>query len=158
MFMSSRTSLRGPALILAVALCPIAACATSRSRAPADPCGDFTLDVKKVWSQSTRVSVEGKLLERWGGEGQLEVARQRASAVITEMDRFGRSWVMMREAVCNDHFKRGLLDKDDYRVRVQCLDAALQRQNTLVQAMTGGGELASDALTGLDRELQQCGR
>ncbi len=114
--------------------------------------------MKKVWTKDTRVSLEAKLLERWGGEAQMEVAKQRTEEVVTGMDRFARSWVMMRQASCNDHFKRDLLPADQYQARVQCLDGALQRQNTFVQALSAGGELASDALAGLDQELQQCGK
>jgi hypothetical protein len=147
---------RAPASCSALLFGLFVACAT-RPGAAADRCADFELDVKRVWSQETKVRVEAKLLERWSGEGELEVARARAEEVGTRMDRFAQSWVMMRQAVCNDHFKRGLLSAEDYRARVKCLDGALQRQNTLVQAMSGGEELAADALAGLDQELQRCG-
>lgn len=143
----------------ALSLVSVFACATSSApTGAADTCADFELDVRRVWSQETKIKLEGKLLERWGGEGQIEIARERAQEVTTHMDRFARSWVMMRQSVCNDHFKRGLLDAEGYRVRVACLDAALQRQNTLVQAMSGDGELAADALAALDQELQGCGQ
>lgn len=137
----------------------VVACARSSEPGNSpDRCADFELDVRRVWSNETRVKVEAKLLERWGGEGTIEVGRQRVQEVTTHMDRFARSWVMMRQAVCNDHFKRGLVDAEEYRVRVGCFDAALQRQNTLVQAMSASGELAAEAFDELDRELQQCGK
>ncbi len=148
----------GARLLLVLALGSPVACASSGPGASKDPCADFDLDVKKVWTKDTRVSLEAKLLERWGGEAQMEVAKQRTEEVVTGMDRFARSWVMMRQASCNDHFKRDLLPTDQYQARVQCLDGALQRQYTFVQALSAGGELASDALAGLDQELQQCGK
>lgn len=134
------------------------ACASSGRSSGTDPCADFELDVKKVWTVDTRINLEAKLLERWSGETKLEVAKMRTEVVVTSMDRFARSWVMMRQATCNDHFKRDLLPADKYQSRVQCLDAALQRQNTFVQSLSDGGELASDALSWLDQELQQCGK
>lgn len=146
--------------MLALTLGSPIACASGSSSpgGSKDLCADFELDVKKVWAKDTRVGLEAKLLERWGGEVQMEVAKQRTEEVVTGMDRFARSWVMMRQASCNDHFKRDLLPADQYQARVLCLDGALQRQSTFVQALSAGGELASAALAGLDQELQQCGK
>ncbi|PRP95879.1 hypothetical protein ENSA5_37490 [Enhygromyxa salina] len=120
------------ALALALGACVGTA---SDSSAPGDePCADFEVQVETYWSASVRAEVMNQ-----GGE--LEVEKR--AGVVTKMDRISEDWVMMRTAVCKDHFARQLITKQEYAARVRCFDDRLERQRTLATALAGEGELAS---------------
>ena len=128
---------------------------TTPEEASTDPCGDFELDVKKVWNDDVRVELGAKILEH-GGDAEIEVRRAKVRSVETTMDAFSRDWVMLKRSACLDHFKRDMLTKEQYQSRSQCFDSLLTRQRTLVQAMMGDPSLGADALEEINRETTRC--
>ncbi|HEU5076186.1 MAG TPA: hypothetical protein VFU02_18465 [Polyangiaceae bacterium] len=147
-------------LTLCLLCAPLAACGGSSTpganSAVADPCTDVDLDVKKVWSEETKVDLRAELMGQWGGELGTEVARQRAQSVETQMDDIARDWVMLRQSACLDHFKRGLGTDAEYQARVACFDSVLQHQRSALGALARDADAGVAALDDLNRELVTC--
>ena len=142
-------------LRLMIAWVPALLCSCASSPPPqqgqpgSDPCADVELDVEKVWSAGIRAEFLGK-----GGE----IAGETRQAVATRLDALSRDWVMLRRSVCLDHFKRQVIDKQQYASRAQCLDQTLQRQRTLIAALDAGSEAQPESqLQALSDEIGRCG-
>ena len=123
---------------------------------PAAPCEDFEIDVEHEWNSAVKVEIEAKIMELWEGELGVDMARQRASSVVTTMDAVTSDWVMLRRAVCLDHFERGIGTPEDYQAKVTCFDRVLQGQRTLVAAIDSGDAAAFDLLPGLEAQIDGC--
>jgi hypothetical protein len=138
------------------------ACASSQSPAPvgassrADACSDFDLDVKKVWSEETKVNVQANLMGQWGGQLGTDVARERAQSVTTHMDQISQDWVMLRRSACLDHFERHVGTDAEYQARVDCLNRILARQRTVVTTLNSDAKQSAEAMSGLNGELEKC--
>jgi hypothetical protein len=124
------------------------------SRQPAgdgDPCSDFALDVEKVWNTDVRLKLD-IAIKQFGAEGGVTQGEK----VATQMDAVTRDWVMLRESACNDHLKRKLITAEEYRGKVACFDAFLERLRTMIAAIEAGdGTAVGDALAA-PQELDRC--
>jgi hypothetical protein len=121
-----------------------------------DQCSDFELDVKKVWSEETKVKVQADFMGQWGGTLGADVAQQRAQSVGTSMDRIAQDWVMLRRSVCMDHYKRGLGTDAEYQARVDCFNRVLSRQRMVLEQLNKDADAATTAMDGLNGELDSC--
>jgi hypothetical protein len=125
------------------------ACASSQPAATDDPCADVELDVERVWS----ASIKAEFLEHGGA-----IAGETREAVATKLDQVSRDWVMLRRSVCLDHFKRNVIDKDEYVSRTKCFDQTLEKQRALVSSFDSGSNTeGSSSVTALSHEIDQCG-
>lgn len=118
---------------------------TSRSPASQDPCADFEVQVEKYWSASIKAQVMDK-------RGAVELEKR--SGVVTKMDRISEDWVMMRTAVCKDHFVRELITREQYAARVRCFDDRLERQRSLATTLAGIDDSGGD-WTALESSLDR---
>ncbi|HVH98686.1 MAG TPA: tetratricopeptide repeat protein [Enhygromyxa sp.] len=92
-----------------------------------DVCGDFDLDVQRIWSSSKRREVRDGL-RSFAGETQVV----NVDRIVTKLDAITSDWVMMNERACKDTLVRRTMPEEIY-VRVSlCLNAALVQQRTLV--------------------------
>ena len=121
-----------------------------------DPCSDFDLDVRKVWSEQTKVEVRASIMDQWSAELGADVAAQQAQSVETSMDRIASDWVMLRRSACLDHFKRGIGSDGEYQAKVGCFDRVLQRQRTALGELGEGSAAGLAAIEGLNQELASC--
>jgi hypothetical protein len=109
-------------------------------------CSGFAIDVEEVWSASIKAEIQG-----YGGG----LSAEQVQKVSTRMDTIALDWVMLREAACLDH-KNGFINAEQYAQKVQCFDAFLQRQRTLLGALKDGDASTIDAL-GLGETGQEVG-
>lgn len=130
---------------LLIILFALSACPSTNTRAPADPCADFEVEVERTWSASLRA----KVMQHGG-----EIAVEKREAVVNKMDRISEDWVRTRTSVCKDHFVRALISKEEYAARVRCFDDRLERQRTLAETLAGGADLG-EAEGALDELLAQ---
>ena len=150
-----------PYLALCLACAYLPACGGSstpeaNNTPPSDPCADFDLDVKKVWSEETKVNLRAELMGQWQGEFGADVAQERAQSVETKMDDISRDWVMLRRSACLDHFKRGLGTDAEYQARVDCFDRVLQHQRSALSELGRDAEAGAAAMDSLNQELATC--
>jgi hypothetical protein len=132
-----------------VALVPLS-CGGGQAAPAKDPCADVELDVERVWSAEIRAEVLGK-----GGT----VGGSSREVVATKMDDLARDWVMVRRAVCRDHFERAVITKEQYVARTECLDAILAEQRTLVASLRqGAGDDVAARLAAVSERVGTCGQ
>ena len=137
-------------VILTLAIWALA-CGASQHRDGDDPCGDFDLDVKKVWNAEIKLKVD-IAIKQFGGEAGIGESEE----IATQMDNITRDWVMLRESACRDHFKRQLITAEEYKAKVTCFDSFLQNVRMLVEALAGGDSPAVDKLLASSTELARC--
>ncbi len=134
-------SLRPATILVALAGVVVPACGgPSAPAGPASaggPCGDFQLDVDRVWSASVKAEVLGK-------GGTLEASKR--EAITTKLDQLSDDWVRLRTSTCRDHFDRKLLTGDEYKKRVHCFDDRLDQQRRLVALTRANDAVAAEAL------------
>jgi len=121
-----------------------------------DPCADFELDVRRVWSDETKVNLRASLMDQWSSELDVHVAQEKAQEIETSMDRVAQDWVMLRRSACMDHFKRSVGTADDYRSRTVCFDRVLQRQRAAIEALARDAAAGRSALDAIGQELDSC--
>lgn len=127
------------------------ACGASQAGGEGDPCKDFDLDVKKVWNAEVRLKVD-LAIQQLGGEAGVGGSEE----VVTRMDDVTRDWVMLRESACNDHFKRKLITAEEYKGKVACFDAFLERLRTMIAALESGDGAAVEGTSASPGELDLC--
>ena len=121
---------------------------TASEKPSGDPCTDYEVEVEKFWS----ASVKAKVMQ-YGGEASASVAQ----GVTNKLDRITEDWVMLRTSTCKDHFVRQLITADEYKAKVACFDAQLQRHRTLAETAAAGNLDAADSeLQSLLEEPAQC--
>lgn len=130
--------------------------ARSTADTAVDPCSDFELDIKKVWSDDTKVKVNASLMNQWGGSLGVDVARSKAESVTTNLDHIASDWVMLRRSACLDHFKRKIGSDAEYQTRVACFDRVLQRQRTVQTEILQNADLGSKSADALNADLNGC--
>ncbi len=135
-------------LLMAVLL---SACGAKQSGSSDDPCKDFDLNVKKVWNAEVKLKVD-IAVKQFGGE----IGASKAEEITTKMDNITSDWVMLKESACQDHFKRNILTAEEYKAKAACFDAFLQNQRTMITALEGGDQSASDKLLTSSTGLGQC--
>ncbi|MCC6157887.1 MAG: hypothetical protein IT350_07520 [Deltaproteobacteria bacterium] len=137
---------------LAIVIVVCNACATTTKSVPRDArCGDFDLDVKKVWNAEIRASVQYAFV-KYGGE----IGGQSENEIVTQMDNLTRDWVMMREAACRDHFDRKVISSDTYTRRTACLDRHLAVSRSAIATLQAGSPDAGAQIAQAAQMASEC--
>jgi hypothetical protein len=128
---------------------------SSTAEPASDPCYDADIAAKRVWNEETRVHVKAQVME-WGGELGVDVATQKAEEITNSMDRLADDWARMRKAVCNDHFKRATITKEEYQSRADCLDELLTRQRNFLSSLSSPQVDVGAQLAQINGALEEC--
>src|SRR5690606_11558804 len=72
-------------------------------------CDDFQLDIREVWSEDMKGSLEAGFVEAAGSWG-----RTVSHSIETGLDTLSRNWVLMRRAACKDALERQVLSGAQY--------------------------------------------
>ena len=144
-------------LLLGLAGCVSAAPPYSRAT-QRGTCGDFELDVHKVWSSSQKQQVHLGIISLGS-----EVFQETALHIETKMDELTRSWVMTQESICKDAVVRGAMPLETYNRMSVCLLTAFISARTLIASLSASSAPsvkavmnAKEVLTKATEDLNGC--
>lgn len=140
-------------LSLALISAAVFACASSQPQQPTqapDPC-NFEGQASEIWNPKvkTDLALPLKILH-----GTFEA--QEAEMLTTKLDLFTDDWISMRGSVCRDHLAGSTMSDDEYQARVDCFDAILNIQQTIISLVEEEDRAVLEQIAYLSNAIEPC--